>query len=52
MCLQGIDLSCCPAYVVSVDESGTVKYVGVGGVKIRGEKAADRGVIRSALTNV
>jgi Domain of unknown function (DUF6438) len=38
MCIQGIDLSCCPAYVVSVDENGTVKYVGVGGVKIRGEK--------------
>jgi hypothetical protein len=38
MCMQGIDLSCCPAYVVSVDENGIVKYVGVGGVKIQGEK--------------
>ena len=38
MCMKGIDLDCCPAYVASVDENGTVKYVGVGGVKIRGEK--------------
>jgi len=38
ICREGIDLSCCPSYVVSVDENGTVKYVGVGGVKVRGEK--------------
>ena len=32
------DLSCCPAYSVSVDENGTVIYDGIGGVKVRGEK--------------
>ena len=32
------DISCCPAYVVSVDENGIVKYVGLGGVKTQGEK--------------
>jgi hypothetical protein len=32
------DLSCCPAYSVSVDENGTVIYNGAGGVKVRGEK--------------
>jgi len=32
------DLSCCPAYSVVVDETGTVVYDGVGGVKARGER--------------
>ena len=50
MCMQGIDLSCCPAYVVSVDENGNVKYVGVGGVKIRGEKT--HSISRSTVTDL
>jgi len=33
------DLSCCPAYSVSVDENGTVIYDGIGGVKAQGERA-------------
>jgi hypothetical protein len=39
LCLGGVDLSCCPAFVASVDESGIVKYRGIGGVlKIKGER--------------
>ena len=53
MCMQGIDFSCCPAYVVSVDENGAVKYVGVGGVKIRGEKthAISPSAVRDLVAN-
>ena len=29
---------CLPAYTVSLDENGTVKYIGIGGVKVEGEK--------------
>ena len=29
---------CLPAYRVSLDENGTVKYFGIGGVKIEGKK--------------
>jgi len=32
LCMGGVDLSCCPAFVASVDESGIVKYLGIGGV--------------------
>jgi Domain of unknown function (DUF6438) len=31
------DLSCCPAYSVSLDENGTVIYKGIGGVKTQSE---------------
>ena len=53
MCMQGIDLSCCPAYIVSVDENGTVKYVGIGGVKTRGEKthAISSSAVRDLVAN-
>jgi uncharacterized protein DUF6438 len=37
MCMAGVDY-CLPAYVVSVNETGLVKYFGVGGVKIEGER--------------
>jgi hypothetical protein len=37
MCMAGVDY-CLPAYVVSVNETGLVKYFGVGGVKIKGER--------------
>ena len=38
-CKEGVDLSCCPAYIASVDENGIVKYAGLGGtVKIKGER--------------
>jgi Domain of unknown function (DUF6438) len=38
LCTAGIDASCCPEYGASVNEDGMVKYVGIVGVKIRGEK--------------
>jgi hypothetical protein len=35
--LNETDLSCCPAYSVSIDETGTVKYEGIASVKVRGK---------------
>jgi hypothetical protein len=36
--LNEIDLSCCPAYSVSINETGTVKYEGIASVKVRGKQ--------------
>ena len=37
MCLGDVRY-CLPAYFVPVNEKGTVKYAGIGGVKVEGEK--------------
>jgi len=53
LCMAGIDASCCPAYFASVNEDGSVKYIGIDGVKVRGEKthSISPSVVRDLVAN-